>query len=59
MIVAPGMLSTKPIPPEERLIVALDLPSPEAAWQMVQRWARACASTSSAWSCSWPAAASS
>jgi orotidine-5'-phosphate decarboxylase len=36
MIVAPGTLSTKPIPPEERLIVALDLPSAEAAWQMVQ-----------------------
>src|SRR5512132_1039063 len=36
MIVAPSMLSTKPIPPEERLILALDLPGPEAAWQMVQ-----------------------
>jgi orotidine-5'-phosphate decarboxylase len=30
-------LSTKPIPPEERLIVALDLPNSEEAWQLVQR----------------------
>jgi orotidine-5'-phosphate decarboxylase len=36
MVIAPSMLSTKPIPPDERLIMALDLPSPEAAWQMVQ-----------------------
>jgi orotidine-5'-phosphate decarboxylase len=36
VIVASSVLSTKPIPPDERLIVALDLPSPEAAWQMVQ-----------------------
>lgn len=32
-----GLLSTKSIPPEERLIVALDLPGPELAWRMVQR----------------------
>jgi orotidine-5'-phosphate decarboxylase len=30
------MLSTKPIPPDERLIVALDVPSSEVAWRMVQ-----------------------
>jgi orotidine-5'-phosphate decarboxylase len=36
MILASGALSTKPIPHDERLIVALDLPSPEAAWQLVQ-----------------------
>lgn len=33
----PVSLSTKPIPPEERLIVALDLPSSDEAWQLVQR----------------------
>lgn len=32
-----GLLSDKPIPADERLILALDLPSPEEAWQMVTR----------------------
>ena len=36
MIALAGMLSTKPIPPDERLILALDLPSPEAAWGLVR-----------------------
>jgi orotidine-5'-phosphate decarboxylase len=35
MIVAAGTLSSKPIPADERLILALDLPSPEAAWRLV------------------------
>ena len=33
----PAVLSTKPIPPDERLILALDLPSAEAAWRLVER----------------------
>jgi orotidine-5'-phosphate decarboxylase len=37
MVVASGLLSSKPIPPDERLIVALDLPSAEVAWRMVER----------------------
>ena len=36
MIALAGMLSTKPIPPDERLILALDLPSPEDAWGLVR-----------------------
>jgi orotidine-5'-phosphate decarboxylase len=36
MIVAAGPLSSKPIPADERLILALDVPSPEAAWRLVQ-----------------------
>lgn len=36
MIVAASRLSSKPIPGDERLILALDLPSPEAAWRMVR-----------------------
>jgi orotidine-5'-phosphate decarboxylase len=32
-----GFLSAKPIPPDERLILALDLPSAEAAWRLVER----------------------
>jgi orotidine-5'-phosphate decarboxylase len=36
MIVAASPLSSKPIPVDERLILALDLPSPEAAWRLVQ-----------------------
>jgi orotidine-5'-phosphate decarboxylase len=32
-----GLLSDKPIPPDERLILALDVPSPEEAWQLVMR----------------------
>lgn len=37
MIAYQGLLSSKPIPPEERLIVALDVPSPEEAWRLVLR----------------------
>ena len=36
MIVAASPVSSKPIPGDERLILALDLPSPEAAWRMVR-----------------------
>ncbi|MBK8174294.1 MAG: orotidine-5'-phosphate decarboxylase [Rhodospirillales bacterium] len=32
-----GLLSTKPIPADERLILALDVPSPQTAWQLVER----------------------
>lgn len=32
-----GLLSNKPIPPGERLILALDLPSPDAAWRLAER----------------------
>jgi orotidine-5'-phosphate decarboxylase len=37
MVFDAGLLSNKPIPIEERLILALDLPSPDAAWRLVQR----------------------
>jgi orotidine-5'-phosphate decarboxylase len=37
MVAYRGLLSKKPIPPEERLILALDVPSPEQAWQLVTR----------------------
>lgn len=36
MIVTTSMLSSKPIPVDERLILALDLPSPELAWRMAR-----------------------
>jgi orotidine-5'-phosphate decarboxylase len=32
-----GLLSKKPIPPEERLILALDLSNPAAAWRLVEQ----------------------
>jgi len=35
MVLDRGLLSTKPIPPDERLILALDVPGPEEAWQVV------------------------
>ena len=37
MVAYRGLLSNKPIPPVERLILALDVPSPEQAWQLVTR----------------------
>lgn len=37
MVAYRGLLSNKPIPPQERLILALDVPSPEQAWQLVTR----------------------
>jgi orotidine-5'-phosphate decarboxylase len=37
MVAGVGALSQKPIAPEERLILALDLPSPDAAWRLVER----------------------
>ena len=37
MVAENGLLSNKPIPPDERLILALDVPSPEDAWQLVMR----------------------
>jgi len=37
MVASRGLLSNKPIPPDERLILALDVPSPEQAWQLVTR----------------------
>lgn len=37
MVAYRGLLSNKPIPPDERLILALDVPSPEQAWQLVTR----------------------
>ncbi|QLH38359.1 MAG: orotidine-5'-phosphate decarboxylase [Defluviicoccus sp.] len=37
MVAGIGVLSTKPIAPEDRLILALDLPSPDKAWELVER----------------------
>jgi orotidine-5'-phosphate decarboxylase len=37
MVLDRGLLSNKPIPPDERLIVALDVPGPEDAWHLVTR----------------------
>jgi orotidine-5'-phosphate decarboxylase len=37
MVVEAGMLSSKAIPPEERLILALDVPSPDAAWRLAEQ----------------------
>jgi orotidine-5'-phosphate decarboxylase len=37
MVAGVGALSRKPIPASERLILALDLPSPDAAWRLVER----------------------
>ncbi len=37
MVAGIGSLSTKPIAPEDRLILALDLPSPDKAWALVER----------------------
>ncbi len=37
MVAGTGLLSNKPIPADERLILALDVPSPEDAWQLVMR----------------------
>jgi orotidine-5'-phosphate decarboxylase len=37
MVADTGLLSNKPIPADERLILALDVPSPEDAWQLVMR----------------------
>jgi len=48
-----------PIPRAERLIVALDVPTPQEARALVERVVTRRASTSSAWSFSWRAATSS
>ena len=37
MVVGLDLLSRKPIPVEERLILALDLPSADAAWRLAER----------------------
>lgn len=37
MLAGTDQLSNKPIPVDERLILALDVPSPEDAWQLVMR----------------------
>lgn len=37
MLAGTDQLSNKPIPADERLILALDVPSPEDAWQLVMR----------------------
>jgi orotidine-5'-phosphate decarboxylase len=37
MVAGMELLSDKPIPPDERLILALDLPSAAAAWKLVER----------------------
>jgi orotidine-5'-phosphate decarboxylase len=36
MVAGVGALSRKPIAPDERLILALDLPGPDAAWRLVE-----------------------
>lgn len=37
MVANTGLLSNKPIPADERLILALDVPSPEEAWRLAMR----------------------